>query len=618
MEQLKVGIGADTKGLEKGLKDAEKALKVFSNKSAELTADLKKNAIASSKLGTEISKLNQDFKKGTVSQDRYDKEMKDLLATEKKLSTQSKTLRSDLSKLNASTKDLGSKGFNTARKGAANAVPAVTEFSRVIQDAPFGIQGVANNITQLTQQFGYLKASTGSTSAALKSMLTTLTGPAGMLFAISAITSLWVAYEHSQQGAEKSTNKLVDSTKDLIGSAKTEISTLNTLLSIAKDDRRSRRERQLAVNKLQELYPSYLKNITLEGVNSVNTSKNVDTLTKSLLQQAKVKGLQTRLSELYAKQYEVENKKITEQISTIRLLWTGIKNYGNVAKSSMEAAEIATKNQKEELSELNNQIQKIQGTINGIVSSGVDFNSIFGGGNKNSITKSLQDDTFVPAIESVKTFKLDLQKEITEEPLQGGFQWRNIFNYNQLQEEQLKITQSLEQFNQQSKMIIAGSLSQTFSQLGTAIGNALTEGGNVLSAIGTTILQGLAGFIGKMGDLLIKYGTLAIIKGKLDIAIATGGPAAIAAGLAAVAVGVALKAASAGISSLASSGGSSGSEASNTGSNYSPPRSFGGSSSFGNGGRTVVFEIAGQKLVGVLSNTLRQNRSLNGSLGLTT
>ena len=29
MEQLKVGIGADTKGLEKGLKDAEKGIKCF-------------------------------------------------------------------------------------------------------------------------------------------------------------------------------------------------------------------------------------------------------------------------------------------------------------------------------------------------------------------------------------------------------------------------------------------------------------------------------------------------------------------------------------------------------------------------------------------------------------
>ena len=122
-----------------------------------------------------------------------------------------------------------------------------------------------------------------------------------------------------------------------------------------------------------------------------------------------------------------------------------------------------------------------------------------------------------------------------------------------------------------------------------------------------------------MGELLIEYGTLAVIKGKLDLAIAAGGPAAIAAGVAAIAVGVALKAVSAGIGSFASSGGNNdGTSASSTGSGYTAPKSYGGSSGFGNSGGTVVFEIAGQKLVGVLSNTLRQNRSLGGGLGLST
>jgi len=32
--------------------------------------------------------------------------------------------------------------------------------------------------------------------------------------------------------------------------------------------------------------------------------------------------------------------------------------------------------------------------------------------------------------------------------------------------------------------------------------------------------------------------------------------------------------------------------------------------------QNVVFEIQGNKLIGVISNTLRQNRSLGGGLGL--
>jgi hypothetical protein len=59
-----------------------------------------------------------------------------------------------------------------------------------------------------------------------------------------------------------------------------------------------------------------------------------------------------------------------------------------------------------------------------------------------------------------------------------------------------------------------------------------------------------------MGKLLIEYGTLAVLKGKLDIAILTGGPKAIVAGLAAIAVGIALTAASSALGNLAGSGGS--------------------------------------------------------------
>src|SRR5699024_1804650 len=82
--------------------------------------------------------------------------------------------------------------FGNAARG--NAVPAMQSFSQVIQDAPYGIQGVANNIQQLTAQFGYLSAQSGGTKAALKGMLARLTGPAGIVLAVSALTTAFVAF----------------------------------------------------------------------------------------------------------------------------------------------------------------------------------------------------------------------------------------------------------------------------------------------------------------------------------------------------------------------------------------------------------------------------------------
>jgi hypothetical protein len=126
--------------------------------------------------------------------------------------------------------------------------------------------------------------------------------------------------------------------------------------------------------------------------------------------------------------------------------------------------------------------------------------------------------------------------------------------------------------------------------------------------------MGLGGLLSAMGDKLIELGTAAVLAGTVVKLFGT--ISGIGAGLAAIAGGVILK--SIGTSVTAPGGNNDGTSASSTGSGYTAPKSYGGSSGFGNSGGTVVFEIAGQKLVGVLSNTLRQNRSLGGGLGLST
>ena len=208
---------------------------------------------------------------------------------------------------------------------------------------------------------------------------------------------------------------------------------------------------------------------------------------------------------------------------------------------------------------------------------------------------------------------IDVEDDNNQQEFQS-IDWVAYANVKGLEEEKLKLLAKLKEFNESANNIIAGSISQTFSNLGSSIGEALASGGNVLSAVGNTIIQGLSSFLSEMGGMLVKYGTLAILKGKLDLAILTGGPVAIGAGIAAVAVGVALSAAGAALGQK-SAGGSSGDTGSSNFRGSSGGGNFGASSS--GGMQNVVFEIQGTKLVGVLSNTLARNRNLGGSLSLT-
>ena len=84
--------------------------------------------------------------------------------------------------------------LNQSGKSMGDASQSLINFSRIAQDAPYGIMGVANNLNPMVESFQRLAATEGGTKKALQAMVAGLAGPAGVGVAIGVVSSLAVTF----------------------------------------------------------------------------------------------------------------------------------------------------------------------------------------------------------------------------------------------------------------------------------------------------------------------------------------------------------------------------------------------------------------------------------------
>jgi hypothetical protein len=75
-----------------------------------------------------------------------------------------------------------------------DASQSLINFSRIAQDAPYGIMGIANNLNPMVESFQRLAKTEGGTKKALQAMVAGLAGPAGVGVAIGIVSSLAVTF----------------------------------------------------------------------------------------------------------------------------------------------------------------------------------------------------------------------------------------------------------------------------------------------------------------------------------------------------------------------------------------------------------------------------------------
>ena len=81
--------------------------------------------------------------------------------------------------------------FRSVSGASSQATFALTNMGRVLQDLPFGLIGIANNITPLVESFQRLSQESKETGTSLgKNLLNSLKGGGGLILAVSALTSV--------------------------------------------------------------------------------------------------------------------------------------------------------------------------------------------------------------------------------------------------------------------------------------------------------------------------------------------------------------------------------------------------------------------------------------------
>ena len=200
-------------------------------------------------------------------------------------------------------------------KGASQATNALSNLSRVVQDAPFGFMGIANNLNPLVESFQRLKKETGSTGGALKALLAGLTGPAGIGLAIGTVSALLVKYGDdlfATAGALYDNTKALQEYNDQMakaaGNAQGEIAQVNALVGIVKNETLTREQRNSALEQLQEMYPAYFNNqgIDINNTNALTAATN--SLTAAIQRKAEAQALQNLITEEYTKKAKLEQQ----------------------------------------------------------------------------------------------------------------------------------------------------------------------------------------------------------------------------------------------------------------------------------------------------------------------
>ncbi|MGV4537053.1 hypothetical protein, partial [Ornithobacterium rhinotracheale] len=131
---------------------------------------------------------------------------------------------------------------------------------------------------------------------------------------------------------------------------------LELLLKVARDETQAKEDRIAAIKKLNEISPEYLGNLSLETINTQEATKAVNDYIDSLNRKAYAEALQSKRTELYKKQVELQHKthedygewhELGNAGIAMEAFMNGLRDTGNQKNADFKALDKLNKEERE-------------------------------------------------------------------------------------------------------------------------------------------------------------------------------------------------------------------------------------------------------------------------------
>jgi hypothetical protein len=326
----------------------------------------------------------------------------------------------DIQKLNTKISSVESSiGVLNSRMGGlaqptSDATNALSNLSRVAQDAPYGFIGIANNLNPLLESFQRLQKESGSSTNALSAMVAGLTGPAGIGLALGVVSSLAITYgkqiaaffngpTEKLKTFREELKKLNEDIYKIVGEAQsTRTVGLNLVEVITGGNPKKQQE---ALKRLQSLYSD---NKAIKDATIKNDKEYLTHLVNVASIQQDAAGKEKNTEQILSAAYEKRRKLEAQRDSDLKKVKT---EFGGSAGYNKDKAD---KEKKKINDQYNLLIDDLDKTINKAKSKNLELintlTNIETPDNKTSSNKKEKKDPFA---EITKSFEKDLKAQET-------------------------------------------------------------------------------------------------------------------------------------------------------------------------------------------------------------